>query len=98
MSTEASTEGRNLQPMTPNHHDHIAILHVSHLRESGSAQTVCGEPWQAWQQPRELDAPAVIVSPPKRGEDVRFCEGCRRVAQLLDERRAAGLSSGSPKP
>lgn len=50
-------------------------------------QTVCGEPWQSWQQP---DGPFVVVTArPQRGDELHQCQGCLRISMLLRERHVA---------
>lgn len=60
---------------------------VSHLiRDDGSKQTVCGQPWQGWQEPADFNRgytqgqvyPPHI--PPQRGEAINQCQVCFRKA------------------
>lgn len=61
--------------------------YVSHLRADGSYGTVCGEPWQGWQEPDMPSHGAPVLPPfdlPRShhatgiGDEIRFCGACQK--------------------
>jgi hypothetical protein len=63
------------------------VSHVAHLRSDSGVGTACGEPWQGWQAPHDLDIRdprAITLAPhsePRPHKDkIRQCQACRRVA------------------
>jgi hypothetical protein len=61
--------------------------HVAHLSDDTKPMTTaCGEPWQGWQAPPDLDLiPDTYTLPPHERprphiDEVRFCQACRKTA------------------
>jgi len=59
---------------------------ISHLKDDNSVGTACGEPWQGWQAPKDLDLkdPEAIILPPHdqprpHKDRIRFCGACRKI-------------------
>lgn len=57
--------------------------YVAHLsNDDNPKQTACGEPWQGWQAPEDIDLRDIILPPhtPPQGGSVRQCQACAKVA------------------
>lgn len=60
--------------------------YTAHLaRDDNPLYTACGEPWQGWQAPSDLDLRdphAITLAPhdPPTWESIRQCQACLRVA------------------
>jgi hypothetical protein len=63
---------------------HFFISHL--IRDDGTLQTVCGQPWQGWQEPEDFDRgytqgevyPPHV--PPQRTDEIHQCQVCFREA------------------
>lgn len=65
--------------------------YTAHLRRDDSPGTACGEPWQGWQEPFDMDlcdpyaAALPPMQPPRARNDpggpdrIRRCQACLRV-------------------
>ena len=59
------------------------VMRIAHRANEDTTDTACGEPWQGWQAPEELDQHSVVLPPhaqPTHGESVRQCQACAKVA------------------
>ena len=66
--------------------DERAVMYLSHAASGRSRLvTLCGQPWQQWQAPRDM---GLFVVPPAgpvpTGAKIAFCEACRQLS-LVDE-------------
>lgn len=73
--------------------DYIAHLGRDRTRYS---PTLCGETWQGWQAPPDIDLhdpkfePLPPMRQPRRGDRIRECQACLKQASLLSADRGSG--------
>lgn len=64
--------------------------YIAHLRSDATTGTACGEPWQGWQAPPELEhdpysrvLPPYDLNPPTHRDSIRQCQACAKCASAL---------------